>query len=201
MSTRFALRLSLLIALLASFALLIALPTKVSAQDVASLTGVVTDTSGAVVPDVDVKLVDTKTNATYTSKTNAVGAYVVPNLPAGPGYKVTFSKVGFETVEVANLYLAVNTAHTQNAQLKVGKTSETVEVKGEGSAVSLNTTDTTIGNSFDMNMVHDLPVQIRDNPSELMIYQPGVVTTAAGVEDGAQSRDGARLVHVRIRAT
>ena len=40
-------------------------------------------------------------------------------------------------------------------------------------------------------MVHDLPVQIRDNPSELMIYQPGVVTTAAGVEDGAQSRDGA----------
>jgi hypothetical protein len=191
MSNNFALRPSLFIALLASFALLFVLPQQAVAQDVASLTGVVTDTSGAVVPDVDVKLIDTKTNATYATKTTAVGVYVVPNLPPGPGYKVTFSKVGFATIEVANLYLAVNTAHTQNAQLNIGKTTETVEVKGEGSAVTLNTTDTTIGNSFDMNMVHDLPVQGRDNPTELMIYQPGVVTVANGAEDGVQSRDGA----------
>jgi len=166
------------------------LPSQLAAQDVASLTGVVTDASGAVVVDAVVKLVDTKTNSSYETKSNAAGAYTFNNLPPGPGYKVTVTKEGFDKVLISNLYLAVNTTHTQNAQLTIGKTTETVEVSALGSAVSLNTTDSTIGNSFDMNMVHGLPVQARDNPTELMIYQPGVVTTAGGGEDATQSRQG-----------
>jgi len=166
-------------------------PSSVLAQNVASLTGVVTDSSGAVVVDAAVKLVDTKTNTSYESKTNAAGAYTFSNLPPGPGYALTVTKEGFDKVTVSNLYLAVNTTHTQNAQLTVGHSTETVEVSAQGTAVSLNTTDSTIGNSFDMNMVHDLPVQARDNPTELMIYQPGVVTTAGGGEDATQSREGA----------
>jgi hypothetical protein len=104
---------------------------------------------------------------------------------------LTVTKEGFDKVVISNLYLAVNTTHTQNAQLTVGHATETVEVSALGSAVSLNTTDTTIGNSFDMNMVHQLPVQFRDNPTELMTYQPGVVTKTGGGDDDTQSRDGA----------
>jgi Carboxypeptidase regulatory-like domain len=172
-------------------AIMLGMPTFMAAQDAASLTGVVTDASGAVVPDVNVKLVDTKTNTSYEAKTSSVGSYVFHDLLPGPGYQVTFTKDGFDTVTVPKLYLAVNTAHTQNVQLKVGRSSETIEVKGEGSAVSLDTTDAAVGNSFDMNMVHELPVQLRDSPAALLAYQPGVVyTPVLGPDDPNQSRAG-----------
>ena len=173
-----------------TLALLLGIPTLSAAQDVASLTGVVTDASGAVVPDVSVKLLDTKTNTSYEANTNSVGAYTFHDLPPGPGYQVTFVKEGFDTVVVPKLYLAVNTTHTQNAQLKIGRSSETIEVKGESSAVSLDTSDSSVGNSFDMNLVHELPVQIRDSPAALLAYQPGVVTASTD-DDGSQSRNGA----------
>ncbi len=173
-----------------TLALLLAMPTISAAQDVASLTGVVTDSSGAVVPDVTVTLLDTKTNTSYEAKTNSVGAYTFPNLLPGPGYQITFTKEGFDTVVIPKLYLAVNTTHTQNAELKIGASSTTIEVKGESSAVTLDTNDASVGNSFDMNMVHELPVQIRDNPAALMRLQPGVISAASG-DDPNQSRDGA----------
>src|SRR4029077_6090084 len=104
-------------------ALLCALSTVVVAQDVASLTGVVTDSTGAVVSDAEVKLVDTRTNTTHEGKTNALGAYLFSRLQPGPGYEITITKDGFETVKLSDVYLAVNATHTQNAQLKVGATS------------------------------------------------------------------------------
>ncbi len=174
-----------------TLALLCGLSSVVVAQDAASLTGVVTDTTGAVVSDAGVKLLDTKTNTAYEAKTNAVGAYLFSQLHPGPGYQITISKQGFETVKVSDVYLAVNATHTQNAQLKVGATTETVEVSGVGSAVTLNTTDTSIGNNFDMREVHDLPVLFRDSVAALLQYQPGVVVAAAGVDDPNNSRSGA----------
>src|SRR5262249_19696025 len=104
--------------------------------------------------------------------------------------QVTVSKQGFETVKVGGVYLAVNTTHTQNVQLKVGTTAETVEVSGVGSAVTLDTTDTSIGNNFDMRTVHDLPVQLRDSMASLVQFQPGVVSSAAA-DDPNNSRAGA----------
>jgi hypothetical protein len=172
-------------------ALFFVTPSFLAAQDVASLTGVVSDATGAVVPDVAVKLVDTRTNSSYETTTNSVGAYTFHDLPAGPGYQITFTKDGFDAVSVPNVYLAVNTAHTQNAQLQVGTSTVTVEVKGANSAVSLDTTDAAVGNSFDMNMVHELPVQVRDSPAALLQYQPGVVyTPVLGPDDPNQSRGG-----------
>ncbi len=174
-----------------TLALLLAMPTISAAQDVASLTGVVTDSSGAVVPDVTVTLLDTKTNTSYEAKTNSVGAYTFPNLLPGPGYQITFTKEGFDTVVIPKLYLAVNTTHTQNAELKIGASSTTIEVKGESSAVTLDTNDASVGNSFDMNMVHELPVQVRDSPAALLRYQPGVVSAQGTDDDPNSSRDGA----------
>lgn len=171
-------------------AMLCGAPSFVAAQDVASLTGVVTDASGAVVSDADVRLVDTKTNTTYQAKTNAVGAYSFTQLHPGPGYELTFSKQGFDTVKVTDVYLAVNATHTQNAQLKVGAASETVEVTGAASAVTLDTTDTSIGNNFDIREVHNLPVLFRDSMASLVQFQPGVVASSA-VDDPNNSRTGA----------
>ncbi|HET6179838.1 MAG TPA: carboxypeptidase-like regulatory domain-containing protein, partial [Candidatus Sulfotelmatobacter sp.] len=176
--------------LLLVLAMLCSLSSFVVAQDVASLTGVVTDSTGAVVSDADVRLVDTKTNTSYEAKTNAVGAYLFGQLHPGPGYEITISKPGFETVKVADMYLAVNVTHTQNAQLRVGSSTETVEVSGVASAVTLNTSDTTIGNNFDIREVHDLPVLFRDSMASLAQFQPGVVSAPA-VDDPNNSRAGA----------
>jgi hypothetical protein len=190
MSISRAIRLWSMIVMLSLLVISLTTATKVAAQDVASLTGVVTDVSGAVVADATVILLDTKTNTTYQTKTNSLGAYTFSNVLPGPGYKLTFSKDSFETVVLSNLYLAVNTTHTQNAQLKIGRATETVEVKGETSVVSLDTTDTTVGNNFDMRTVHDLPIIFRDSITGLFQFQPGVVNSSA-VDDPNNSRAGA----------
>lgn len=179
---------------ISALAILLSFPTLAKAQDVASLTGVVTDSSGAVISGAEVKLLDTKTSTTYETKTNSEGAFFFTKLLPGPGYRASFSKDGFRTVVVPDIYLAVNTTHTQNAQMEVGTTTETLEVKGTGSAVSLDTNDASIGNSFDMEMVHELPVQVRDNPAALLAYQPGVTFAGPSQGDddtGTQSRTGA----------
>src|ERR1700727_583129 len=82
----------------------LSLPTLVCAQDVASLTGTITDTSGAVIVGADVVLVNTTTNETYRATTNSLGSYTISNVPPGPGYKITFSAQGFASVDVVNVY-------------------------------------------------------------------------------------------------
>ncbi len=160
-----------------------------SAQELASLTGVVSDNTGAVIQDTAVKLVDTKTNASYETKTNSVGAYTFVKLLPGPGYELTFTKDGFDTLTVSKIYIGVGSTYTQNAQMQVGKITETVEVAASSQPVTLNTTDATVGTNFDMNMVHELPIANRDSPAALLLLQPGV--TNGPTADGNGSRDGA----------
>jgi hypothetical protein len=177
-----------------SAALLIAvlfLPLQSRAQEVASLTGAVTDKSGAVIAGATALLLDTKTNNVYQTTTNSVGAYSFLRVLPGPGYELTISKPGFETVTVANIYLGVSTTHTQNIQMELGKVTANVEVSAAGQAVSLDTTDSTVGNNFDMRSVHELPIQVRDSPAALLALEPGVVTAPVGGDDPNASRDGA----------
>ena len=175
---------------LALLSCLVSLPNLLHAQEVASLTGVVADKTGAVIPDVNVKLVDTRTNASYETKTDAVGAYNFTKVPPGPGYKVTFTKDGFETFAVANIYLAVGSTHTQNIQLEIGKVTQVVEVNVQGTAVSLDTTDAVVGSTFDMSRVHELPIEARESPAALLALLPGVVDTSSS-NDSNGSRAGA----------
>jgi Carboxypeptidase regulatory-like domain/TonB dependent receptor len=179
--------------LLALLVLSLGVPMFLAAQqDVASLTGVVSDPSDAVLPDVNVKLTDTKTNSSYETKTNSLGAYRFSDVHPGPGYKLTFSKHGFTTLVIADVYLATSTIHTQNARMDVGEVSVTVEVEGTGSTVSLDTTDSSVGNSVDMNMVREMPIQVRDSPLALVAMQPGAVTVGQdSPDDPMGNRNGA----------
>lgn len=163
----------------------------VRAQNVGSLTGVVTDQSGAAIVGADVKLVDTKTNAAFQTVTNSAGVYMFLKVLPGPAYTLVVSKNGFQSTEINNIYVAVDATHTQNAQLSVGKATETVEVSGTGSQVTLDTTDTTVSSTLNMNMVHELPLGIRDNPLGLLVYSPGVTAATGGDDDTLGSRDGA----------
>jgi len=111
------------------------------AQDVASMTGLVTDTTGAVIPGANVELVNTATNSVYKTTTNEIGTYTIANAIPGPGYKVTFSRDGFQSVAITGLYLNVSATRTQNAKLPVGTATQSVEVSAQSENVTLNTTD------------------------------------------------------------
>jgi len=149
------------------------------AQDLASITGVVTDSSGAVIPGVGVLLANDATNASYKTVTNSVGSYSITNVAPGPGYKATFSAANFKTVVITGIYLSVSSTRTQNAALTVGPTSQTVEVSAASENVTLNTTDATVGNNFQVQELNDLPVEDRGNPSALFYQQPGVTLDGA----------------------
>jgi len=167
------------------------LPSFLAGQEVASLTGVVTDKTGAVIQDATVKLVDTKTNVSYETKTNSVGAYTFTRLLPGPGYTLTVTTEGFQSLAIANIYVGVDATHTQNAELEIGKATETIQVNGSGSQVSLDTADTTVSSTLDMRLVHELPLVIRDNPLGLLVYSPGVTAATGGDDDTLGSRGGA----------
>lgn len=170
-------------------AALLVLPMIAMAQSVASVTGVVTDTSGAAVPGASIKLVDTRTETAYYAKTAGDGSYRIVDVPPGPGYSLTVKKDAFETFVVGNLYLPVATPTTQDVKLELGTLSQTVEVTAEGS-VTLNTTDTTIGNTLDINAVSSLPNEYRDDPANLLRLQVGVVSAQSSRADsGAANID------------
>jgi len=180
---------------------LCALPTLLQAQGTgtASITGVVTDQSGSVLPGASIKIVDTRTNAEYFGKTSGDGSYRITDLPPGPGYSLTIKKDGFQTVSIANLYLPVAVTTTQDVRLQLGSIEQTVTVTATGS-VTLDTTDTTIGNPIDMHAVSNLPNEYRDDPSNLLRLEVGVVSaqtppggpaSGTGSIDPNLTRDGA----------
>jgi hypothetical protein len=154
-------------------------------QDVASITGTVTDPSGAVVPGVAVTLENPSTSFSFKAVTSSVGSYMIQNVPPGPGYQITFAAAGFKPVVVTALYLNVSSVRTQNARLVVGSTAQTVEVSAANQNITLDTTDATIGNNYEVQMINELPVQIRDSPAALFYMQPGV--TLDGAVTGART--------------
>lgn len=166
-------------------ALLLAFSGVLRAQDLASITGVVTDSSGAVIPGVKVTLENPSTAAEFKAVTNSVGSYTIANVAPGPGYKITFSAKGFKSAVITGLYLNVTTTRTQNVRLSVGAEAQTVEVSASSENVTLDTTDATLGNSFQVQMLNDLPVENRDSPAALFYQQPGV--TLAGAVTGART--------------
>jgi len=151
------------------------LPILTQAQSVASVTGVVTDSSGAVVPGATIQVTDTRTNTSYFGKTSGDGSYRIVDLPPGPGYSLTVKKDGFQTFAIANLYLPVATATTQDVALQLGALGQTISVTAEGS-VTLDTTDATIGHTLDNNAISNLPDEFRDNPANLLRLETGVVS-------------------------
>jgi hypothetical protein len=160
------------------------LVSRVQAQDVASMTGVVTDPSGGVVSGAQVELKNDTTGVSYKATTNSVGAYTIVNAQPGPGYTETISAPGFQTTAITGLYLNVSATRTQNVTLVVGSVVSTVAVSASEDTVTLDTTDATVGNNFEVQMLNDLPIANRDNPAALFTMQPGV--TLDGAVTGAR---------------
>src|SRR6516225_2450768 len=135
-----------------------------------TVVGLVTDQSGAVVPDVTVTLTDTATKAVRTTTTNTAGRYTFVNVPPGT-YGAAFMKTGFAKVSVPNDVIAVGETTTNNVTMKVGTESQTVEV--EASGVELQTLNATVGNQVGTLSLDSLPSIQRDT-STFRTLQSGI---------------------------
>jgi hypothetical protein len=156
------------------------------AQDTsASLTGTVADASGAVVPSANVELVNPATGQSYKAVTNTNGSYTIGNVTPGPGYTETVSRQGFQKTVLTGLYLNVASTRTQNVTLTVGAVTETVAVSASNQDVTLDTTDATVGNNFQVQYLNELPISYRDSPAALFTQQPGM--TQDGSATGART--------------
>jgi hypothetical protein len=153
------------------------------AQTTATVNGAVTDPSGAIIPGATVVLSNSATGVRYEVKTDSAGSYRFASVPPGPGYTIEFNAQGFASFKVNDIYVNVANSRTQNAKLQPGLTVE-VQVS-DSSDVTLNTTDASIGNNFQVSKLQDLPVYDRSSPSVLFTLQPGI--TSSGATTGART--------------
>src|ERR1700758_5368064 len=121
-------KLAVVVAAVFAMISLFVLPRTVHAQGLfGSVSGVVTDSSGAVVTGATVRVTNVDTNVTTTWKTNAAGLYNATSLNPGT-YKVLAEAKGFKVAVANNISLEVNANAKVDLSLSVGSNSETVEV-------------------------------------------------------------------------
>src|SRR6266446_5296854 len=144
-------------------------------QSTAALSGTVTDPSGAGIPNAKVVAANQATGVASVTQTDAVGSYLFPALPIGV-YRIEVRCSGFQTASLANLKLDVATAVTQNAQLKLGVATETLEITAD--AATVDTATTSIGQVINDKTVQEIPLNGR-HFTDLSLLTPGTVTPPA----------------------
>jgi hypothetical protein len=147
-----------------------------------SLSGTVTDQSGAVIPDPKISIKNTATGVTREVRTDSAGFYSAPNLQPGV-YDVTTSAPGFSTQVQTGITISVGASQALNISLRVGQVNQRVEVTGAAPMVELTTSS--IGAVVNSTTVRELPLNGR-SWTDLADLQPGVavVQTQVGFDLG-----------------
>ena len=158
----------------------------------ASVTGLVTDTAGAVVPSASVTLKNKATNVETAATTDSSGYYTFAIVPVGD-YTVTVERPGFKRVVLEGVKLEVGQKARVDAALEAGAVTETVTVT---SATLLTTQEATPGGVIENRMVEQLPLSGR-NWDDLISLVPGVQVDRYTEEGGgtANGRTGGANVH------
>lgn len=167
--------------------LLCFIPTTLMGQEATgngSVTGRVTDPTGATVPGASVSLVDESTNIPISLETNASGLYIFNDVTPGK-YDLIVTKPGFRKSVVVAQEVTTASQLSLNVTLEVGSSTETVEVK-EVLGAELQTESATMGSSLGGNAILQLPTISRD-VSSLVFLQPTAAPTFNGAEGNTTS--------------
>ncbi|MDR3772791.1 MAG: TonB-dependent receptor [Terracidiphilus sp.] len=152
-------------------ACLMAMPAMVFGQSYfGTVTGVLTDPTGAVIPGVKVTLTDQEKGYAFNSISDGAGRYLYRSIPPGI-YSVTAEMQGFEKTVHTGVRVDVNQNATANLSLKVSGATQTVEVTAQGQV--LDAQDATTGLVVDRKFINDLPL-IDRNVMDLTMLTPGV---------------------------
>ena len=148
-----------------------------------SISGLVTDPTGAIVPGTKITLVDQATGTTQHSVTTAAGLYSFVSLNPGV-YKVTASMTGFESVALNKVKVTVDQATTANIMLRVGSVNEVVTVTESTSLVE--SSNSTVGQLISAETIDRVPLLTR-NVFDLVQLSPGV-TPANGTPNSSTAQ-------------
>src|SRR5712691_10880447 len=169
------------------------------AQQAGRITRVITDASGAAIPDVAVSATNAQTGETRRVTTNATGTYVLYPLPVGE-YSLEARKDGFKSAARSGIRIDVDSAPTLNLGLEVGNVTERVNVTGVASTI--DTESQAIGNSRYEAQLKNLPIIVRE--VQALVGQTaglpygGTDTVGGNIAQGGRSAmqvmaDGAQL--------
>ncbi|HEY1897824.1 MAG TPA: carboxypeptidase regulatory-like domain-containing protein, partial [Terracidiphilus sp.] len=147
-----------------------------------AISGLVTDSSGAIIPGASVTATETGTGSKQSAVTTAAGIYSFISLSPGK-YDVSVSQTGFETVIRKGVVVTVDQATTVNIALKVGSVSEVVTVNESTSLV--DTTNSTVGQLISSETIDRVPLLTR-NVYDLVQLSAGV-TPANGAPNSSSS--------------
>ena len=165
------------------------LSSNLQGADTSGITGTVTDTTGAVIPQAEVRVHNLATGVDRQAQTNGAGLYRVEEPPGV--YDLVVQKTGFKVARFSGITLSVDQTLTLNATLEIGTLSQVVEVSGQSVApIDLESAD--ISNLVDQRRINDLPLITRD-PYSLVLLSPGMVqsnTTLGGFSaNGTRERN------------
>jgi hypothetical protein len=155
--------------------LLSALGGAAFAQSTAVLSGTVTDATGAAVPNARVVATNQATGVESVTQTDTAGAYLFPALPIGI-YRLTVSGTNFQTAVINDLKLQVASTLAHDVQLKVGQTTQTIEITADAAVV--DTTTNTLGQVINDKTVQEIPLNGR-HFTDLSLLTTGTVTPPA----------------------
>lgn len=148
----------------------------------AKITGIVEDSSKAIIPNATVQVHNLDTGETITVKTNSAGVYTVPYLHPGQHYNVSAEAPGFEKAVYPPTALSISQVLTANFSLHVGEVTQEVKVDSENYAVALDTGNADRGFLIDNKTITQMPLNGR-NPLSLLDYIPGVTNeNGPGIE-------------------
>jgi Carboxypeptidase regulatory-like domain len=147
------------------------LPLPAQTSGAGNITGTVTDTSGAILPDATVVVINTDTGATRNLTTNSDGSYAAPFLPSGH-YEVILGGGNFGKVDRKNLILTVGQVLSIDAALPTAAVDTQVDVSSASPLV--DTEKTEVSQTVDQKLISNLPVNGR-NWSDFVLLTPNVV--------------------------
>ncbi len=156
-----------------------------------TITGVIQDPSGAVIPGARIEVINEETGIATTVESQADGSYRVANLVAGQ-YRIAVEIEGFKRHEVTGLRLNVGSTLTHPVVLEVGVVTEQVQVSGQASMVE--TTSGQIGHTVQVEQILEMPNQDR-NVFNLVNLTPGAFMLGGDVSIGG-SRTQAQLAQL-----
>jgi hypothetical protein len=199
--------------LLAIFLFVIVAPL-FAQSDSSSLSGTITDSSGAVVTDAKVTVRNAATSAERSITTNEGGGFTLTNLASGD-YSVRVEKSGFETTTLSNVHLDPSIGRRIDVAMKIGNT--TTEVTVQAGVNTVQTESGSLGQLITQEQVKDIQLNGR-NPLYLAQMEPGVVrnnsmaalgfgldnplnVNGARSQESMQTYDGAPMVRTRSNGT
>ncbi|MBI1358064.1 MAG: hypothetical protein GC160_27335 [Acidobacteria bacterium] len=133
------------------------------------IVGLVLDATGAVIPGARVTATNMRTGIALSAETGPEGNYRIPEVQPGD-YEVAAEADGFKRVEITGLRVNAGSSLTQSFNLEIGAVTETVEVAGN--ALMVETTNSTVGSTVQVEQILELPMPNR-NVFTLVNLVPG----------------------------